>query len=97
MGVRTYKASGTYTTPKTRITKELTPRQHLAQVMGAIVKRDYQQGSSTGLNRQVRWKTESTALTPPGKTGNAANAEVTAAGRAKEVCILSSGSGWRFN
>ncbi|KAF7345674.1 hypothetical protein MVEN_01587100 [Mycena venus] len=86
MGVRTYRASGTYTTPKTRITKELTPRQRLAQAMGAIVKREHQQGSSTGLNRQVRWKNDSTALaTPPAKTGNAANAEVTAAGRAKET------------
>ncbi|KAJ7703686.1 hypothetical protein B0H17DRAFT_1127294 [Mycena rosella] len=33
---------------------------------------------------KVRSKTDSTALTPPVKTGNAANAEVTAAGRAKE-------------
>ncbi|KAJ7445401.1 hypothetical protein B0H11DRAFT_1930622 [Mycena galericulata] len=50
----------------------------------AIVKRDHQQGSSTGLNRSTRWKTETSAL-PPAKTGNAANAEVTAGSRAKEV------------
>ncbi|KAF7346851.1 hypothetical protein MSAN_01824400 [Mycena sanguinolenta] len=84
MGVRTYRASGTYTVPKTGVVKELTPRQKLAQAMGAIVKRDHQQGLSAGLNRQVRWKNDSTALPPPAKTGNAANAEVTAAGRAAE-------------
>jgi hypothetical protein len=93
MGVRTYKASGTYTTPKTRITKELTPHQRLVQAMGVIVKRGHQQGSSTGLNRQVRWKTDSIALTLPVKTGNVANAEVTPADRAEEVSILSSRSG----
>ncbi|KAJ7658884.1 hypothetical protein B0H17DRAFT_1145495 [Mycena rosella] len=37
------------------------------------------------LIEKVRWKTDSTALTPPVETGNAANAEVTAAGRAKET------------
>jgi hypothetical protein len=86
MGVRTYKASGTYTNHKTGVVKELTDRQRLAQAMGSIVKRDHQQASSTGLNRSVRWKTDSTAL-PAAKTGNAANAEVTAAGRAKEVSL----------
>ncbi|KAJ6578795.1 hypothetical protein DFH09DRAFT_1361160 [Mycena vulgaris] len=50
----------------------------------SIVKRGYQQGSSAGLNRSIRRKTDSSAL-PGVKTGNAANAVVTAAGRAKET------------
>ncbi|KAJ6617205.1 hypothetical protein B0H10DRAFT_1797924, partial [Mycena sp. CBHHK59/15] len=84
MGVRTYKASTTYTNHKTGAVKELSDRQRLAQAMQAIVKRDHQQSSSTGLNRTIRWKTDSSAL-PAAKTGNAANTEVTAGGRAKEV------------
>ncbi|KAJ7604607.1 hypothetical protein DFH06DRAFT_1386901 [Mycena polygramma] len=87
MGVRTYKASGTYTNPKTGVVKDLTERQRLAQAMGAIVKRDYQQSSSTTLLRKTRFTRETTALAPaaPEKTGNAANAAATAAGRSKEV------------
>ncbi|KAJ7687303.1 hypothetical protein B0H17DRAFT_1180926 [Mycena rosella] len=83
-GVRTYRASTTYTNHKTGIVKVLTDRQWLAQAMHAIVKRDYQQGSSAGLNRSTRWKTDSSTL-PVVKTGNAANAVVTAAGRANET------------
>ncbi|KAJ7509290.1 hypothetical protein B0H11DRAFT_2427625 [Mycena galericulata] len=83
MGVRTYRGSNTYINPNTGAIKELSDRQRLAQAMQAIVKRDHQQGSSTGLNRSTRWKTETSAL-PPAKTGNAANAEVTAGSRAKE-------------
>ncbi|KAJ7610674.1 hypothetical protein DFH06DRAFT_1016464, partial [Mycena polygramma] len=86
MGVRTYKASGTYTNPKTGVVKELTERQRLAQAMGAIVKRDQQQSSSTTLNRRARWTKETTAFPLlPAKTGNVANAEVTAASRTKEA------------
>ncbi|KAJ7163961.1 hypothetical protein C8R43DRAFT_946774 [Mycena crocata] len=83
MGVRTYKASGIFTNPKTGVVKELSPRQCLAQKMQTIIKHDHQQGSSTGLNRSVRWKTNATAQAP--KTRNAANAEATAGARAKEV------------
>ncbi|KAJ7757929.1 hypothetical protein B0H16DRAFT_1822598 [Mycena metata] len=89
MGVRTYKSSGTYVNPKTGVEKPLTDRQLLAQKMQGIVKRDQERGSSTGLNRTVRWRTDTgsasilAAAVP--KTGNAANAELAAGGRAKEA------------
>ncbi|KAK7058169.1 hypothetical protein R3P38DRAFT_3547667 [Favolaschia claudopus] len=79
MGVRTYKGSGTYKNPKTGEEKPLTERQLLAQKMQAIIGRDQEKGSSTGLNRTVRWTGSAT------KTGNAANAELAATGRAKET------------
>ncbi|KAJ7148708.1 hypothetical protein C8R43DRAFT_1236758 [Mycena crocata] len=85
MGVRTYKASGTYTNHKTGVTKQLSDRQILAQRMNGLIKRDNEQGSSTGLNRSIRWKTNPTALPVQAKTGNAANTEVTAVGRANET------------
>ncbi|KAK6992640.1 hypothetical protein R3P38DRAFT_3430332 [Favolaschia claudopus] len=79
MGVRTYKGSGTYKNPKTGEEKPLTERQLLAQKMQAIIGRDQEKGSSTGLNRTVRWTGSAV------KTGNAANAELAATGRAKEA------------
>ncbi|KAJ7698405.1 hypothetical protein B0H17DRAFT_1260317, partial [Mycena rosella] len=75
--------SNLFTTQKPTADIEDTLPLRLAQAMHAIVKRDYQQGSSAGLNRSTRWKTDSSAL-PIVKTGNAANAVVTAAGRANE-------------
>jgi hypothetical protein len=54
MGVRTYKSSGTYKNPKTGVEKPLTEHQILTQKMQAIVRRDQERGSSTGLNRTVR-------------------------------------------
>ncbi|KAJ7053113.1 hypothetical protein C8F01DRAFT_1330777 [Mycena amicta] len=87
MGIRTYRPSNTYRNPKTGTVKELTERQRLAQSMGAIVRREPELGTSHGLNRTVRWVADCTSIAPPlpAKTGNAANAEVTAAGRAKQT------------
>ncbi|KAJ7218624.1 hypothetical protein GGX14DRAFT_560972 [Mycena pura] len=85
MVVRTYKASGTYKNHKTGEEKPLTERQILAQQMQGIVRRD-QERASTGLNRTVRWTgTASVASSAAAKTGNAANAELAAGGRAKEA------------
>jgi hypothetical protein len=89
-GVRTYKSSGTYTNHKTGVVKPLSDRQLLAQKMQAIIGYDQQRGSSTGLNRKVRWTEQSngsTATVKP-KTGNAANAELAASGRSKEVSFV---------
>ncbi|KAJ6622832.1 hypothetical protein B0H10DRAFT_2214142 [Mycena sp. CBHHK59/15] len=89
MGVRTYKSSATYKTSKTGIEKPLSDRQRLAQQMQAIVRRDQERGSSAGLNRTVRWKTDTKSSTVmptiTAKTGNAANTEVAAGGRAKDT------------
>ncbi|KAJ6471521.1 hypothetical protein C8R45DRAFT_1165330 [Mycena sanguinolenta] len=86
MGVQTYKSSGTYKNPKTGVEKPLTNRQILAQKMQAIVRRDQDRGSSAGLNRTVRWTgTASSASPPASKTGNSANAELAASGRANEA------------
>ncbi|KAJ7178444.1 hypothetical protein C8R43DRAFT_1117832 [Mycena crocata] len=86
-GVRTYKSSGTYTNHKTGEVKPLSDKQILAQWMQAIIGQDQERGSSTGLNRAVRWKGDSgnTLATAKPKTGNAANAELAAGGRAKEA------------
>ncbi|KAJ7889680.1 hypothetical protein B0H13DRAFT_2666158 [Mycena leptocephala] len=86
-GVRTYKFSGTYTNHKTGV-KPLTDRQLLAQKMQAIIGLDQQRGSSTGLNRKVRWTDQSEGATGEAvkpKAGNAANAELAATGRFKEA------------
>ncbi|KAJ7142427.1 hypothetical protein C8R44DRAFT_725783 [Mycena epipterygia] len=95
MGVRTYKASGTYKNHKTGVEKPLTDKQLLAQKMQAIVQRDQQLGTSTGLTQTACWRTDSglaTAPTPVPKTGNAANAEISVRGHAKEAmkqhCII---------
>jgi hypothetical protein len=96
--VRTYKTSGTYTNHKTGVEKLLTDRQLLAHQMQAIIGQDQERGSSTGLNRKVRW-TEQPESTGGGnlkagtviaklKTGNAANAELATSGRSKEVSLL---------
>lgn len=95
-GVRTYKTSGTYINHKTGVEKPLTDRQLLARQMQAIIRQDQERGSSTGLNRKVRWteQHESTGggkagtVTAKLKTGNAANAELAASGRSKEVSLL---------
>ncbi|KAJ7500733.1 hypothetical protein B0H11DRAFT_2225129 [Mycena galericulata] len=82
MGVRTYKSSGTYTNHKTGVEKPLTERQLLSQKMQAIVRRDQERGTTAGANRNLRW----TGAAGPGlATGNAANAELAAGGRAKEA------------
>ncbi|KAJ6493128.1 hypothetical protein C8R45DRAFT_1073149 [Mycena sanguinolenta] len=89
-GVRTYKTSGTYINPKTGVEKPLTDRQLLARQMQAIIRQDQERGSSTGLNRKIRWqeadagKADGT-VAAKSKTGNAANAELAANGRSKEV------------
>ncbi|KAJ7150342.1 hypothetical protein C8R46DRAFT_1358417 [Mycena filopes] len=90
-GVRTYKSAGTYRNHKTGVVKPLSDRQVLAQRMQAIIRHDQQRGSSTGLNRNVRWKDQApntigfgTSTTKP-KAGNAANAELAATGRSKEA------------
>ncbi|KAK7028426.1 hypothetical protein R3P38DRAFT_2525719, partial [Favolaschia claudopus] len=79
MGVRTYKGPDTYKNHKTGEEKPLTERQLLAQRMHSIIRRDQERSSSTGLNRAVRW----TGAT--NKTGNAANAELAASGRAADA------------
>ncbi|KAJ7229028.1 hypothetical protein GGX14DRAFT_616418, partial [Mycena pura] len=84
MGVRTYKPSGTYTNPQTGEIKPLTDRQRLAQAMNGIIKNDQERGTSTGLNRSVRWKTPADPSQPP-KTGNAANAAAMAGKRAADA------------
>ncbi|KAJ6632560.1 hypothetical protein B0H10DRAFT_1938152 [Mycena sp. CBHHK59/15] len=84
MGVRTYKSSGTYKNFKTGVTKELSERQQLAQQMHAIIHNDEKRGSSTGLNRTVRW-TKDSDTSATSKTGNAGNAVAAAGTRAKEV------------
>ncbi|KAJ7310132.1 hypothetical protein DFH08DRAFT_974489 [Mycena albidolilacea] len=80
MGVQTYKNH------KTGVEKSLTDRQILAQKMQGIVHRDQERRSSTGLNRTMRW-TGTAGIAPPAaaKTGNAANAELAAGGRAKDA------------
>ncbi|KAJ7255123.1 hypothetical protein B0H12DRAFT_1071051 [Mycena haematopus] len=86
-GVRTYTTPGTYTNHKTGVVKPLTDRQILARQMQAIIRQDQERGSSTGLNRKMRWTEQpdsSTAAAKP-KTGNAANAELAASGRSKEA------------
>ncbi|KAF7335957.1 hypothetical protein MSAN_02309100 [Mycena sanguinolenta] len=89
-GVCTYKTSGTYINPKTGVEKPLTDRQLLARQMQAIIRQDQERGTSTGLNRKVRWqeadasKAGSTTAAKL-KTGNAANAELAASGRSKEA------------
>ncbi|KAJ7845792.1 hypothetical protein B0H13DRAFT_2409245 [Mycena leptocephala] len=84
IGVRTYKGSGTHKNPKTGVEKPLTERQILAQKMQAIVQRDQERGSSTGLNRIARW-TNGTGSAPLPTTGNEANAELVAGGRVKDA------------
>ncbi|KAJ7176665.1 hypothetical protein C8R46DRAFT_889360 [Mycena filopes] len=84
MGVRTYKASGTYKNPKTGVEKPLTERQILAQKMQGIIRKDQERGSSSGLNRTVRW-TGTGSSAEASKAGNAANAELAARGRAKDA------------
>jgi hypothetical protein len=89
--VRTYKFSGTYTNHKTGVVKPLTDRQLLAQKMQAIIGLDQQRGSSTGLNRKVRWTDQSEGATGEAvkpKAGNAANAELAATGCFKEVSFF---------
>ncbi|KAJ7433411.1 hypothetical protein FB451DRAFT_1419699 [Mycena latifolia] len=90
-GISTYKGSGTYITRK-GVEKPLTECQILARQMQAIIGQDQERGSSTGLNRKVRWtgvgeasstRDDTTATKP--KTGNAANAELAASGRSKEA------------
>ncbi|KAJ7467785.1 hypothetical protein B0H11DRAFT_2306121 [Mycena galericulata] len=88
MGVRTYKASGTYRNPKTGVEKPPTEWQILAQKMQAIIRRDQERGSSQGLTQAVRWRTDSGAAVAPvpiPKTGNAANAELAASWHAKDA------------
>ncbi|KAF7319656.1 hypothetical protein HMN09_00306100 [Mycena chlorophos] len=75
----------TYRNPKTGVEKPLTERQRLAQAMGSIMRRESERGISAGLNRSVRWKADSAASTASSKTGNAANAEAAAIGRAKQT------------
>ncbi|THU77788.1 hypothetical protein K435DRAFT_877385 [Dendrothele bispora CBS 962.96] len=65
-------------------------RRELAQKMHAILRQADERGSSTGLNRKIRFtatdksnETTTTTLQKPG--GNSANAEVAARGRAFEV------------
>ncbi|KAJ6487065.1 hypothetical protein DFH09DRAFT_1457048 [Mycena vulgaris] len=83
-GVRTYKSSGTYKNHKTGEVKPLSDRQILARQMQAIIRQDQERGSSTGLNRKVRWTGDATSASKP-KVGNAANAELAASGRSKEA------------
>nr|GAT49565.1 predicted protein [Mycena chlorophos] len=84
MGTRTYKFKGTYRNAKTGEVKELSAKQRLAQSMNAIIRRESERGASMGLNRSVRWKTDSAAVPVPAKSGNAANAEAAAATRSKQ-------------
>ncbi|KAJ7182103.1 hypothetical protein C8R46DRAFT_1210665 [Mycena filopes] len=84
MGVRTYKGSGTYKNPKTGVEKPLTECQILAQKMQGIIRKDQERGSSSGLNRTVRW-TGTGSSAEASKAGNAANAELAARGRAKDA------------
>ncbi|KAJ7181894.1 hypothetical protein C8R46DRAFT_1313521 [Mycena filopes] len=84
MGVRTYKGSGTCKNPKTGVEKPLTERQILAQKMQGIIRKDQERGSSSGLNRTVRW-TGTGSSAEASKAGNAANAELAARGRAKDA------------
>ncbi|THV02572.1 hypothetical protein K435DRAFT_653008, partial [Dendrothele bispora CBS 962.96] len=65
-------------------------RRELAQKMHAILRQADERGSSTGLNRKIRFtatdKPNETTATPVQKSGgNSANAEVAARGRASEV------------
>ncbi|KAJ7213164.1 hypothetical protein GGX14DRAFT_620390, partial [Mycena pura] len=59
-------------------------RQRLANALNALTKDEDERGLTTGLNRSIRWKAADSTVTNPlaKKTGNAANAEVTAASRA---------------
>ncbi|KAJ7165277.1 hypothetical protein C8R46DRAFT_1277431 [Mycena filopes] len=84
MGVRTYKGSGTYKNPKTGVEKPLTDRQILAQKMQGIICKDQERGSSSGLNRTVRW-TGTGSSVEASKAGDAANAELAARGRARDA------------
>ncbi|KAE9388911.1 hypothetical protein BT96DRAFT_1025259 [Gymnopus androsaceus JB14] len=68
------------TAGKTQIVSE---RQKLAMEMGSILRHAEDRGSSTGLNRKVRWTGESSATPTAG--GNTANAEIAAKGRASQV------------
>lgn len=93
-GVRTYKSSSTYQNHKTGVVRELSDRQILARQMQAIIRQDQERGSSTGLNRKVRWTGEASNThddidtnVPKPATGNAANAQLAAGGRSKEVVI----------
>ncbi|KAJ7197465.1 hypothetical protein GGX14DRAFT_574247 [Mycena pura] len=85
MGVRNYTIAGTYKNRKTGIVKELTLPQRIAQRLGGLQRLDTEQGLSSGNVRNQRWKKDTSSVAAPPKTGNAANAEVTAAGRAKEI------------
>ncbi|KAJ6464937.1 hypothetical protein C8R45DRAFT_756072, partial [Mycena sanguinolenta] len=85
MGVRTYKGSGMYKNHKTGVEKPLTERQIMAQKMQEIVRRDQERGSSTTLNRTVRWTGSTGIVSTTAKTGNAANAELAAGSRAKNT------------
>ncbi|KAK6992199.1 hypothetical protein R3P38DRAFT_2570976 [Favolaschia claudopus] len=90
-GVRTYKTSDTYVDHRTGAEKPLTDRQKLARQMQSIILQGQERGSSTGLNRKVRWTEQKDKDSTPAsesvpKTGNAANAELAASGRSKDRC-----------
>ncbi|PBK63611.1 hypothetical protein ARMSODRAFT_894015 [Armillaria solidipes] len=90
-GVRTYKPPmAQQQRPKTKpddTPKEISKEQELAQRINSIIHRAQDWGSSTGLNRKMRWTGESSNA-PAANSGNTANAEVAAKGRASEVSSL---------
>lgn len=78
-GVRTHKSSNL-----NKNGKELSDRQKLARRMQSIVREDQEQGLSSGLNREMQWK-ENVQVVTPAASGNTANAEIVAKGRAGDV------------
>lgn len=69
------------------VESKLSQRQELAQQINSVIHYTEERGSSTGLNRTTRHKTDPKASdsNTPAPGGNSANAEVAAKGRAAEV------------
>ena len=93
-GVRNYKPGGMVVRRKpaqpqaSDIDQPLSTRQQLTQQINSLIYRAEERGSSTGLNRITRWtqageNERTTKLTA--STGNTANAELAAKGRASQV------------
>ena len=100
-GVRNYvgqssKKNGAPSSEPADLEEQLSTRQHLTQQINSIIHRAQERGSSTGLNRITRWTESVTGTTAPSSenergsskktTGNSANAELAAKGRANQVC-----------
>ncbi len=88
-GIRTYKPSTSMKPSKNRKDqeagpREVTDRERLMHKISSIKVRASERGSSTGLNRTVRWKEQSD--TPA--NGNSANAVLAAKGRASDMSYI---------